>query len=131
MIIHTIFNAKCQKHVTFECIIADWDISLIKYKLRFANDPFSHRDRLRLNHAKLAEMGSQGLRFPCLLCVGFVFMHTATSAVTKLVQRRYLTSVQPSDVWPKYIYETVVFNRKPTVGSQAWLQNIISIVYSF
>ena len=131
MIIHTIFYAKCQKHVTYECIIADRDIRLIKYKLRFANDHFSQRDRLRLKHVKLAEMGSQGLRFPCLLCVGFVFMHTATSAVTKLVQRRYLTSVQPSDVWPKYIYETVVFNRKPTVGSLAWLQNSISIIYSF
>ena len=72
--------------------------------------------RNRIRHVNLAEMAFQGLSIPCLLCVVFVYMYAASSTVTNLVQRRYLTSVQPSDVWPKYIYQTVIFDRKPSVG---------------
>ena len=69
-----------------------------------------------IRHVNVAEMAFHGLRISCLLCVVSVYMYAASSTVTNLVQRRYLTSVQPSDVWPKYIYKTVIFDRKPSVG---------------
>ena len=52
---------------------------------------------------------------PYLPYLGFVGLFSLAVASATLKTRKYVPSVQEKDVWPKLIYQTVEFNRTPSV----------------
>ena len=41
--------------------------------------------------------------------------YTDSAGTTVVEQRKHIRSVQAKDVWPKFIYQSVPFNRNPSV----------------
>ena len=45
------------------------------------------------------------------LCISSI-----SASATATEQRRHIRSIQAKDVWPKFIYQSISFNRNPSVG---------------
>ena len=62
-----------------------------------------------------------------LWILGMISLHSISdvgSTVTILEQRKHIRSIQAKDIWPKFIYQSVSFNRNPSVYQTVYSNGI-------